>query len=58
MNKEIALSFEGRKRISSTYLKLTKPKVVALMLAFPFGSNVRRHVSSRFPVARSITGFS
>ncbi len=32
MNKEIALSLEGRKRIGSTYLKLTKPKVVALML--------------------------
>lgn len=32
MNKEIALSLEGQKRIGSTYLKLTKPKVVALML--------------------------
>ncbi len=32
MNKEMALSLEGRKRIGSTYLKLTKPKVVALML--------------------------
>lgn len=32
MNKEITLSLEGRKRVGSTYLKLTKPKVVALML--------------------------
>ncbi|MDV6252916.1 heme o synthase [Vibrio sp. EA2] len=32
MNKDIALTLEGRKRIGSTYLKLTKPKVVALML--------------------------
>jgi protoheme IX farnesyltransferase len=32
MNKELVLSLEGRKRIGSTYFKLTKPKVVALML--------------------------
>lgn len=32
MSKEIALSLNGRKRLSSVYLKLTKPKVVALML--------------------------
>ncbi len=32
MNKEVVLSFEGQKRIGSTYFKLTKPKVVALML--------------------------
>lgn len=32
MNKDLALTLEGRKRIGSTYLKLTKPKVVALML--------------------------
>ncbi len=32
MNKEIALSLDGRRGIGSTYLKLTKPKVVALML--------------------------
>ncbi len=32
MSKEIALSLNERKRLSSVYLKLTKPKVVALML--------------------------
>lgn len=33
MSKEIALPLEsGKKKIGSTYLKLTKPKVVALML--------------------------
>ncbi|MGR5238353.1 heme o synthase [Vibrio alfacsensis] len=32
MSKEIALSVESHKKIGSTYLKLTKPKVVALML--------------------------
>lgn len=32
MSKEIALTLDSRKRLGSTYLKLTKPKVVALML--------------------------
>ncbi len=33
MSKEIALPLEsGKRKIGSTYLKLTKPKVVALML--------------------------
>ncbi len=32
MNKEMTLSLEGRKRLGTTYFKLTKPKVVALML--------------------------
>ncbi|MGR5485988.1 heme o synthase [Vibrio alfacsensis] len=32
MSKEIALSLESRKKMGSAYLKLTKPKVVALML--------------------------
>ncbi|PFG58361.1 protoheme IX farnesyltransferase [Vibrio sp. ES.051] len=32
MSKEIALSLSSQKRLSSVYFKLTKPKVVALML--------------------------
>lgn len=57
MNKEAVLSLGNQKRTSSTYIKLTKPKVVALMLVTAIVGMSLAPVAS-FPWLQAVIGLT